>query len=306
MVAAVDVRGGAPGTRETDLLAPGRLVERVDAILLAGGSAFGLAAADGVVRWLFERGRGHPTAVLPVPIVPAAIIFDLDLGRAAWPGPEEGYAACEAARGDFARGCVGAGTGASVGKFLGSERATKSGLGSDAIAGPNGLVVAALVVVNALGNVHDPLGGRVLAGVRGDAGYIEYATAIGGPRPEVRPLEHTTIGVVATNARLERSALQRVAQMAHNGLARAIRPVHTLFDGDALFALASGEVDADQSLVGTLAADAVAAAVVDAVLAATSLAGLPAARDVAWAVSASLQGEASGPAARDAAGASRP
>ena len=283
-LAAVDVRGGAPGTRETDLLAPGRLVERVDALLLSGGSAFGLAAADGVVRWLYERGRGYPTAVVPVPIVPAAIIFDLALGRPVWPGAEAGYAAVEAAGIEFQCGSVGAGTGATVGKYLGPGFATKSGLGTAAVDGQDGLIVSALVVVNALGAVSRPGNPRVLAGARGETGFLEFAADLGGVRPRVRPLEHTTIGVVATNARMDRAGLWRVAQMAHDGLARTIRPVHTLYDGDALFALATGAVVADTSLVGTLAADAVAAAVVDAVLSATSLGGLPAVKDLSWAL----------------------
>ena len=154
--ASVEVRGGAPGTRETDLLAPGRLVERIDAILLAGGSAFGLAAADGVVRWLHERGRGHPTAVMPVPIVPAAIIYDLNVGAPSWPNGDAGYAAVAAAGVAFERGCVGAGVGATVGKFAPGGTPMKSGLGTASLHGPSGLRVGALAVVNALGNVVDP------------------------------------------------------------------------------------------------------------------------------------------------------
>ena len=158
--ASVDVRGGAPGTRETDLLAPGRLVERVDAIVLSGGSAFGLAAAQGTVQWLYEHGRGFPTGVVPVPIVPAAIIFDLWLGRPEWPGPEAGYAATAAASPLFETGCVGAGTGATIGKFAGLAAAMKSGIGTASLTTVDGLVVAALMVVNALGSVVDPSTGR--------------------------------------------------------------------------------------------------------------------------------------------------
>ncbi|MHB0878308.1 MAG: P1 family peptidase [Anaerolineae bacterium] len=282
--ASVDVRGGAPGTRETDLLAPGRLVERVDAIVLAGGSAFGLGAAQGAMQWLYEHGRGFPTGVIPVPIVPAAIIFDLWLGRPAWPDAEAGYAATAAAATLFEAGSVGAGTGATIGKFAGPGAAMKSGLGTASLCLPDGLVVAALIVVNALGNVVDPSNGAVVAGARSADGFVAFAR-MARPGQGDPLLANSTVGVVATNAAFGKTELQRVAQMAQAGMARAIRPVFTQHDGDTLFALSTGSQPADLSLVGALAADAVAAAIVQAVRAATSLAGLPALRDLPRATS---------------------
>jgi L-aminopeptidase/D-esterase-like protein len=274
-VASVEVRGGAPGTRETDLLAPGRLVERVDAILLTGGSAFGLAAADGVVRWLREQGRGHPTAVVPVPIVPAAVIFDLAIGAPAWPDTNAGYAAVAAATVGEERGCIGAGVGATVGKFAPGGTPMKSGVGSACLHGAGGLRVGALAIVNALGNVIDPASGHVLAGARVDGAFADFCAGY-----SAGPLENTTIAVVATNADLGRTDLWRLSQMAQNGLARSLRPVHTQYDGDAVFSLATGAVQANLSLVGALAADALALAVADAALAARSLGGLLARRDL--------------------------
>jgi len=268
-VASCDVRGGAPGTRETDLLLPGRLVERADAIVLAGGSAFGLAAADGVMQYLREQGRGHPTASLPVPIVPAAIIYDLDLGRPAWPTAASGHEAAAAARREFGCGCVGAGTGATVGKMLGPGGALKSGLGTASLTGPGGLVVGALAVVNSLGNVVDPDSGATIAGARPPAG---------GGSPSVG---NTLLAVVATNAQLDRAQTWRLAQTAHDGMALAVRPVHTLYDGDTVFTLATGEVMADPVLTAALAVKALAAAIVHAVQSATGAGGLPAARDLA-------------------------
>jgi L-aminopeptidase/D-esterase-like protein len=282
-VGGVDVRGGAPGTRETDLLRPECLVERVHAVLLAGGSAFGLAAADGVMRYLEEQGIGFDTGVAKVPIVPAAVLFDLAIGRAdVRPGPDAGYAACQAAtRGPVAEGNVGAGTGATVGKMLGSGLAVKSGLGtaSQAI---GGLVVGALVVVNALGDVVDPATGRILAGARAptDTGFVDALVIARAGLAQALAGRNTTLGVVATNAALSKAQAHKVAQMAHDGLARTIRPVHTPFDGDAVFALSTGDLPADAGLVGTIAAEVLAEAVLHAVRAAQSLHGIPALRDL--------------------------
>lgn len=264
-VASVDVRGGAPGTRETDLLLPGRLVERVDAIVLAGGSAFGLSAADGVMRYLWERGRGHATAGGPVPIVPAAIIFDLALGEAVWPCPDEGYLAASAAAVDFARGCVGAGTGATVGKMAGG--ATKSGLGTASVHGADGLVVGTMAVVNSLGNVYDPSTGVLVAG-----GALPAREEAGEPGPG-----NTLIAIVATNAQLDRAQAWRLAQVAHDGIALTVRPAHTLYDGDTVFSLATGQVPANPVFVAAMAVEALAAAILDAVLSAEPAGGLPAA-----------------------------
>ncbi len=287
-VGGVDQRGGAPGTRETDLLHPMHLVEKVHAVLLTGGSAFGLTAADGVVRYLEERGVGFDTGVAKVPIVPAAVIFDLNLGDpAARPDAAMGYAACQAATdGPVAEGNVGAGTGASAGKLLGITRAMKTGVGSASVRLGDGLVVAALMVVNPFGNVVDPQSGRILAGVRPpDMEYpadslilLQFFYEHGLLRPS--PMANTVIGVVATNARLSKEAVNKVAQMAQDGIARTVRPAHTMFDGDTLFALATGEKPADVNVVGAFAAEAVAQAIARAATTAESAGGLPAWRDL--------------------------
>jgi L-aminopeptidase/D-esterase-like protein len=297
--AAVDVRGGAPGTRETDLLRPDNLVSQVHAIALCGGSAFGLAAATGVMTYLRGRGVGFATAAGPVPIVPAGVIFDLGLGRAdAYPDAALGEAACVAASVAVAEGCVGAGAGASVGKVLGIGQAVKAGAGTAAEHLPNGLIVGALAVVNAVGDVVDPSTGRILAGARlpdaavlppglrplaDDAGARPYPGAgrllrlLRGAPPTT---PNTTLAVVATNARLDKAGCQRLAIMAQTGLARAIQPVHSPHDGDIVFALATGEVadqPADLLLLGAVAADVLVQAIIRAVLTATPLGGLPAA-----------------------------
>lgn len=288
VVGGVDQRGGAPGTRETDLLRPMHLVKEVHAVLLAGGSAFGLAAAEGVVRYLEERRTGFNARVARVPIVPAAILFDLDVGDpAVRPDAEMGYAACLAASGGLvAEGNVGAGTGATVGKIWGMGRAMKSGLGSASVDLGGGLVVGALVAVNAFGDVIDPTNGRILAGarkMRGE-GFADTLTTMRGFVGKtilrfVASASSTVIGVVATNARLTKEEANKVAQMAHDGLARAIRPAHTLLDGDTLFALATGAKRADVNLIGAYAAEVVAQAIVRAARAAEGIPGFPAARD---------------------------
>lgn len=287
-VAGVDVRGGAPGTRETDLLDPAKSVQRVHAVVLAGGSAFGLDAAGGVVRYLSERGVGYDTGVAKVPIVPAAILFDLGVGDPAIrPGADCGYRAAEAASaGPVAEGNVGAGAGATVGKLGGAGRAMKGGVGSAAVTVPGGLVVAALAAVNAVGDVVDPATGRSIAGVRTPDGkrladartLLRAGAGAGGRRGE-----NTTLGVVATNAGLSQAEATAVAQMAHDGFARAIVPSHTPSDGDAIFALATGRHDAPvrAGTVGALAAEVMAEAVLRAVRAATGIPGYPAARDIA-------------------------
>ena len=245
-VGGVDQRGGAPGTRETDLLRPMHLVQKVHGVMLAGGSAFGLAAADGVMRYLAERGIGVKAGPARVPIVPAAILFDLAVGSAdARPDAEMGYAACLAASDEaVAQGNVGAGTGCSAGKLLGARHATKTGIGSAAIELGGGLVVAALIAVNPFGDVVDEAG-RIIAGtrpLRGE-GYADTLALLRGMtgRLALRIAGATVIGVVATNARLDKEQVNKVAQMAQDGLARTIRPAHTLFDGDTLFALATGQ-----------------------------------------------------------------
>jgi L-aminopeptidase/D-esterase-like protein len=288
-VAGVDVRGGAPGTRETDLLDPVNSVQQVHAVVLAGGSAFGLDAATGVVRYLEERGAGFAVSVGKVPIVPAAILYDLGIGD--WtirPDARAGYeAARSATAGPVAEGSVGAGAGATVGKLFGASSAMKGGIGTASVRLPGGAVVAALVAVNANGDVVDPATGRVLAGARtpdgkGLRGAIEALLA--GEMPG-RPLagQNTSIGVVATNVALTKAEATKVAQMAHDGLARSVRPVHTPWDGDTLFALSTAAMTIDQSalVVGALAAEVVARAVVRAVTTATGLPGFPSASDPA-------------------------
>lgn len=296
-VAGVDQRGGAPGTRETDALRPMHLVERVHAVVLTGGSAFGLDAAAGVVRYLEERGVGFDTGVAKVPIVPAAVIFDLSIGRAdVRPDAAMGYAACQAATdGPVAEGNVGAGMGATVGKILGPQWATKAGLGSAALALGGGVRVAALMVVNALGDVVDPHSGAILAGARNPRrGPLRFGEGVfadtlrvldslaGRAALRFASRGNTVIGVVATNARLSREQATLVAQMAHDGIARTVRPAHTLFDGDTLFCLSLGDKRADPTVVGAFAAEVVAQAVVRAVEQATGAGGLPAARDLLY------------------------
>ncbi|OGB94531.1 MAG: peptidase S58 [candidate division NC10 bacterium RBG_16_65_8] len=285
-VGGVDVRGSAAGTRELDALSPMHLVPHVHAVLLAGGSAFGLDAAGGVMQYLEERGIGFDVQVTRVPIVPAAILFDLRLGDAfARPDAPMAYAACrQATDGPFPEGSVGAGTGATVGKLFGIAQATKSGLGSAAINLPDGLRVAALAAANAFGDVRDPDTGALLAGAREAADSRRLADSAAAMRSGVRPRgyqpENTTLAVVATNARLTKVQVTKVCQMAQHGLVRAISPVHTTLDGDLVIGLATGEVPAEVNAVGLAAADAVAHAIVRAIKAATSLGGLPAWRDL--------------------------
>jgi L-aminopeptidase/D-esterase-like protein len=286
-VAGVDVRGSAPGTRETDLLDPVNTVELVHAVVLAGGSAFGLDAASGAMRFLEERGIGFDVRVAKVPIVPAAILFDLGVGDPKIrPTADCGYRAARAATtAPVEEGSVGAGAGATVGKARGMGRAMKSGVGTTAIVQPNGLVVAALAVVNAYGDIIDPATGSVVAGVRREdgRGLADLRRLVrGGEATAARFNENTTLVVVATNATLTKTQTAKIAQMAHDGLARAIWPVHTPADGDAVFALStSARQESDDVLtVGALAADAAAEAIVSAAQQATGLPGLPAARDL--------------------------
>jgi L-aminopeptidase/D-esterase-like protein len=270
-VAGVDVRGGAPATRETDLLRPGSLVGMAHAIVLSGGSAFGLDAATGVMRYLEERGIGYATAAGPVPIVPAASLYDLNVGRNERPDAAAGYAACEAAGEAIAEGCVGAGTGATVAKLGGSEGAIKSGIGTACMTLLDGTLVAALVAVNALGSVYDPINGEPIALPRTEKTGWRFPFAG----------TNTTIGVIATNARLDSIGVNRLASMGHDGMATAIRPSHTLFDGDTLFALSLPGPDAAQTdhlALERVAADVVAQAIVRAVQAATPMYGYPTAK----------------------------
>jgi len=281
----VDVRGAAPGTCETDLLSPENTVQTVHAVVLSGGSAFGLASASGVVRWLEERGIGLRVGPATVPIVPAAILFDLWLGdQAIRPDAESGYAACEAARGEApAEGSVGAGAGATVGKLWGIGRAMRGGIGT-ASARVAGITVGALVAVNPVGDVIDPGTGRPIAGARTADGRSLLGTTAsilrGELPPPLAPGMATTIGCIATDAVLTKAQCRRLASAGHDGLARTIDPIHTAMDGDTLFALATGRAGrgADPVVLAALAAAVTASAVLRAVRAASDLAqpGLPA------------------------------
>jgi len=283
-VGGVDQRGGAPGTRETDLLHPMHLVNQVNAVLLTGGSAFGLDAATGVMRFCEENKMGFNAGLASVPIVPAAVLFDLGIGNPKLrPDAEMGYQACQNATEEpIQEGNVGAGTGATVGKILSPKMATKSGIGTASIDLGGGGKVAAIVAVNAFGDVIDPDSGEIIAGARGIKGYADTLKIMksfvgkkvmsfaSGP-------ENTVIGVVATNVKLNKEGITRVAQMAHNGLARTIRPAFTLLDGDTVFALSSGAVEIDQNIVGAYAAAAYQEAILRAVRNAEKAGGIPAA-----------------------------
>ena len=287
-VAGVDVRGSAPGTRETALLNPTATVQQIHAIVLTGGSAWGLDSASGVMRYLEERGVGFRFGGSFVPIVTAAVLFDLPVGNGKIrPTADCGYAAAKAATTDaIAEGNVGAGAGATIGKMAGLKRAMKGGIGTAAITLPNGLVVAAIAAVNARGDVIDPADGRVVAGTRTEdgKGLADARTLLrsAGMAPAPEQLPNTTLGVVATNATLTKAEATRVAQMAQDGVARAIVPVHTSVDGDVVFALATGHRtgEANVDLIGGLAADAMTEAILRAVRAAKSIPGFPAASDM--------------------------
>ncbi len=285
-IAGVDVRGSAPGTRETDLLDPVNTVQEVHAILLAGGSAFGLDAATGVVRYLAERDIGYAVGPVHVPIVPAAILYDLGIGDPRiFPDAGAGYAACEAAAtGRVAEGSVGAGRGATVGKMMGMARAMKGGLGTSSIH-VDGVVVGAIAAVNCAGDVVDPSTGQIVAGARNEDGssFADMRKVIrSGHRARAREGHNTTLGIVATNARFTKTEMTKVAQMAQDALARTIYPAHTPGDGDIVFALSTGTSDSDANLgtVGALAAEALAEAILRGVKRATSLPGFPAYSDL--------------------------
>jgi L-aminopeptidase/D-esterase-like protein len=285
--AGVDVRGSAPGTRETDLLNPINTVQQVQAILLAGGSAFGLDAASGVVRFLEEHRLGYSVGDVVVPIVPAAILYDLEIGDPKIrPTAESGYKACQAATTErVPEGNVGAGAGAAIGKMFGMKQAMKSGLGTASIrVGDTGLVVGAIVAVNAVGDVIDPKTGKIIAGARNadGSGFMDSMARIREGYSVRTDGANTTIGVVATNAALDKTQAAKVAQMAHDGLARTIYPVHTPSDGDTIFAVATGasQVRASPGAIGALAADVMARAVLRAVISARGIAGLPSYSDL--------------------------
>lgn len=288
-VGGVDVRGSAPGTRETDLMRPMNLVQKVHAVLLTGGSAFGLDAAGGVMRWLEEREIGFHVGLGVVPIVASAVLFDLDVGQFhVRPGPEEGYAACEAAvAGPVSEGSIGVGTGATVGKFIGPSFKMKGGVGTAARRIGGGITVGALVAVNACGDVLDPSSGKIIAGAWNPQSGRFLNTAermekeLGQTGPDFP--SNTTLCVIATDAVLTKEESNKLAQMAHDGLARAIQPIHTLLDGDTVFALATGKRTdrrVDLNRLGTVGARVVSEAVIRAVRKASPLCGIPSVRDL--------------------------
>ena len=287
-VGGVDQSGGAPGTRQTDALQPSHLVSKVHAVMLSGGSAFGLDAASGAMRYLEERRVGFNVGVAKVPIVPSAILFDLGLGSSKRrPDAEMGYEACLNASAKVpAEGNVGAGTGATVGKILGIKNAMKGGIGTAGMEIGAGLRVGAIVAVNAFGDVVHPRTGRIVAGARKTKRGREFADAIkvmkrlAGKDILAFARGNTVIGVVATNAKFDKEQAAKLASMAMNGVARTVRPANTMLDGDTMFALATGKKKADVNIVGAFAAEVVAEAIVRAVRAAKSAGGLPAARDL--------------------------
>ena len=283
-VGGVDQRGGAPGTRETDLLRPMHLVEKVHAILLTGGSAYGLDAASGVMAYLEEQRIGFDVGVARVPIVPAAVLFDLAIGDAhRRPDASMGRAACLAATdGDLDQGSIGAGTGACVGGLFGPPFQMKGGIGTASI---GGLIVGALVAVNCFGDVIDPASGQIIAGTRKPPRGQEFADTLAAMRGLIGKTavgfagRNTVIGVVATNARLTKGETNKVAQMAQDGLARVIRPAHTMFDGDTIFALSTGKKAAPVTVVGAYAAEVFSQAVLNGVRLATSMGDRPSVQD---------------------------
>ena len=294
-VGGVDQRGGAPGTRETDALKPVHLVNTVHAVMLAGGSAFGLDTAGGAVRYLEEHDIGLDMQVAKIPIVPAAILFDLSIGSAdVRPDAAMGYQACQNASTESpAEGSVGAGTGATVGKILGMGQAMKAGIGTASMEIGGGVVVGALIAVNALGDVIDTHSDQIIAGTRslkkgpvkiGEGPFANTLEVmkgfVGRTVMGVAQRQNTVIGVVATNAKLDKEQATKVAQMAQNGIVRTIRPANTMLDGDTMFALATGQKKADANIVGAYAAQVVAEAVLRGIQKASSLGGIPALADL--------------------------
>ena len=274
--------GGAPGTRETDLLKPGQLVDSINAIVLSGGSAFGLAAADGALRFLSERGIGYNTRITRVPIVPAAIIFDLIIGsRTAYPNSDDGYNACIAAGNKFERGCIGAGTGATVGKIRGPFTMMKSGLGYNSIELGFGASVHAIAVVNAYGDIMDEYGKIIAGAYNKRRGLLNTAEMILKKTSAISPfLQNTTLITVITDAKLDKSQANFVAQSAHDGIARAISPSHTILDGDLCFAVSVGSKPAKMITISHAAALVAQRAIIDAIKSAEGLHGTPSARDI--------------------------
>ena len=280
----IDIRGSASGTRQVDALSISHIVEHVHAILLSGGSSFGLDAATGVMRYLEEKGIGFDVGPTKIPIVPTAVIFDIFFGDPkVRPTPEMGYEACVNAQETVEEGSVGVGTGAAVGKIFEISRAMKGGVGTSSIVMPDGLTVASLVVVNAFGDIIDNVTGKIIAGARVSPESLEFANTVEsikkGAVKKQFGLVNTTLGVVATNAKFDKKGITKIAQMAQGGLIKTISPVHTTFDGDLVFALATGECEADINLVGVLGEFVIAEAIKRAVKKADGFGILPAFKD---------------------------
>jgi L-aminopeptidase/D-esterase-like protein len=284
-IAVADMWGSATGTRQMDALSPGHLVDRIHGVCLSGGSAFGLDAAGGVMKFLEERGSGFDVGITKVPIVPAAVIFDLGIGdHRVRPDAEMGYKACMNARGDgVEEGSVGAGTGATVGKLFGVKRGMKGGIGTASMKSKSGATVGVLVVVNAFGDIVDPSSGRILAGARVSEKSTQFADSskrmMEGTIRKRFGFSNTTLAIIATDVHLHREDLRRVVRLAHNGLARTISPLHTTFDGDIVFALSLGKAEADVNTVGILAEGALIRAIMRSVQRADGLGVIPACKD---------------------------
>ncbi len=284
-VAGIDVRGSAAGTRQIDALSPGHIVDRIHAIVLSGGSSFGLDAASGVSKYLEEKGVGFDVGITRVPIVPTAVIFDLLFGdHTVRPTAQMGYAACLNAQEQVPEGSVGAGVGAVIGKLFETPRAMKGGLGTCSVAMPDGLRVGALVVVNAFGDIIDNITGRIIAGLRKSEDSMEFANTTNllkqGVVKQKFALVNTTLGVVATNARFTKRDITKIAQMGQGGFIKTINPVHTTFDGDLVFALSMGDIEADINMVGVLAEFVVAEAIKRAIKKADGFGLIPAFKDI--------------------------
>lgn len=284
-VAGIDVRGSAAGTRQVDALSPGHIVDRIHAIVLSGGSSFGLDAASGVSKYLEEKGVGFDVGITRVPIVPTAVIFDLLFGdHTVRPTAQMGYAACLNAQEQVPEGSVGAGVGAVIGKLFETSRAMKGGLGTCSVAMPDGLRVGALVAVNAFGDIVDNITGRIIAGLRKSEDSMEFANTANclkqGIVKEKFALVNTTLGVVATNAKFVKRDITKIAQMAQAGFIKTINPVHTTFDGDLVFALSLGDIEADINKVGVLAEFVVAEAIKRAIKKADGFGLIPAFKDI--------------------------
>jgi L-aminopeptidase/D-esterase-like protein len=293
-IGGVDIRGAATGTRQIDALNPIHIVDKIHALLLTGGSSFGLDAAGGVMTYLEERGKGFDVVTTKVPIVPTAVIFDLGIGNfRVRPDHRMGYEACLNASKKVEEGSVGVGVGATVGKLFGIDRAMKGGLGTSSIRGPKGLIVGALVVVNAFGDVIDPNSNQILAGARKSKKSLQLANAskwmmkgvtrkqFGGMVPSDASVFNTTLGVIATNANLSKKEVHQVAQIAHSGMAKVISPLHTTFDGDLIFAISLGKKKADVNTVGLLGEVTLMESVKRAVTKADGFGVIPAYKDLA-------------------------